>query len=153
MITEINAAIQGTKVLKDFIGSHKELANYNELSSAVAEVNSKLIDAQHSILDYQASNKALIEKIAELEEKLSGKEKFDREISRYILHKLKSGMLVYRIKPEHEEMGEPHYICTQCANNGKISLFQMVLNGTRLVCDSCKKNVMTGWKPGIHKAS
>lgn len=144
MIPEINAAIQSAKVLKDFISSHKELIRYNDLSSAVAEVNSKLIDAQHSILSYQISHKALIDRITELEEKLSSKEKFDREISRYKLHKLKSGMLVYIIKPEHEEIGEPHYICTDCARKGHISLFQSILNGTRLVCDNCKKNVITG---------
>lgn len=144
MIPEINAAIQSAKVLKDFISAHKELMSYNDLSSAVAEVNSKLIDAQHSVLSYQVSHKALTDRITELEEKLSSKEKFDREISRYKLHKLKSGMLVYIIKPEHEEIGEPHYICTDCTSNGHISLFQPVLNGTRLVCDSCKKNVITG---------
>lgn len=144
MISEINAAIQSAKVLKDIINAHKELSSYNDLSSAVAEINSKLIDAQHLILSYQVSHKALTDRITELEEKLSSKEKFNREISRYKLHKLKSGMLVYIIKPEHEEIGEPHYICTDCASNGHISLFQPVLNGTRLVCDSCKKNVITG---------
>lgn len=113
---------------------------------AIAEVNSKLISAQDLVLSYQIRNKALSERITELEEKFSNKEEFNREITKYRLHKLKSGMLVYKIKPEHEEIGEPHYICTDCASNEKISLFQSALNGTRLVCDSCKKNVITGFK-------
>lgn len=42
MIPEINAAIQSAKVLKEFISAHKDLMSYNDLSSAIAEVNSKL---------------------------------------------------------------------------------------------------------------
>ncbi len=144
MISDLKAALDAIKIISDLLKENKPIANHNELVSAVVEAKSKLIDAQDSVLDYQARYKALTDRISKLEEELSGKDKFDREISRYVLYELKSGMLVYMIKPEYQEIGKPHYICTDCANNRKISLYQPVLNGTRLVCDSCKKNVITG---------
>ncbi|WP_415878137.1 hypothetical protein [Methylomonas sp. TEB] len=151
MFTEINAAIQASKTALDIIKSNKELLKYNELALAVSEVNAKLLSAQDFASYLLEKNKLLSERIADMEEKMANDEKFDREFSRYKLHSLESGMLVYMIKPEHEEIGEPHYACTACASDGKISFFQPVLNGTRLVCDFCKKNVDTGWKPGAHK--
>lgn len=146
MLIEINAALQSAKVLSDWLNANKSLKNYNELASAVSEVNSKLFSTYEIISKLRERNDFLEKRAAEIEEKLTNKEKFNREVARYALHKLKSGMLVYMIKPEHEEIGEPHYICTDCVSNGKISLFQPALNGTRLICDSCKKNVMTGFR-------
>jgi cell division protein FtsB len=151
MLTDINAGLQSVKVLSDLLSANKSLKNYNELAAAVYEVNSKLSAAHDIISKLRERNDFLEKRTAEMEEKLSNKEKFDREIARYALHELKSGMFVNKIKPEHEAIGEPHYICTDCARNGEISFYQPVLNGTKLICDSCKKVVLTGWKPGVHK--
>jgi len=150
MFTEINAAIQAAKTAHDIIKANKELLKYNELNVAVSDVYSKLNLAQKLLSDLETENVLLKQQIAEMREKNSSEEKFDREISRYALHKLKSGMLVYKIKPEHEAENHPTYICTECARNKRMVLLQLALNGTRLVCDHCKKNVMTGWKPGTH---
>lgn len=151
MFTEANAAIQGIKAALDILRANKELSRYNEVSAAISEGYSKVLAAQDLVEDLRSRNSALSDTIRQLEKKISSNEKFDREISSYSFHKLESGMIVYKIKPEHEEIGGPHYACTACASDGKISLFQPALNGTRLVCDYCKKNVNTGWKPGSHK--
>ena len=47
MYTELNAALQATKVLYDITKANKGLTNYNELVAAVCEVNAKLIDANY----------------------------------------------------------------------------------------------------------
>jgi len=151
MFTEINAAIQSAKAAHDIIKANKELLKYNELSVAVSDVYSKLNSAQIAISALLDENQTLKQQIAEMREKNSSEEKFDREISHYTFHKLESGIFVYKIKPEHETENLPTYICTECARNKKIVLLQLALNSTRLVCDSCKKNVNTGCKAGTHK--
>ncbi len=147
MYTEINAALQSVKVISDWLNANKSLKNYNEISAAVYEVYEKLNSAQITISTLLDENKSLKQQITEMREKHTNDESFNREISRYELMRLDSGMYVYKIKPEHENEKYPTYLCTECARNRKISFFNLLLNGTRLVCDSCKKNVMTGSKP------
>jgi cell division protein FtsB len=151
MYVETNAALQSIKVISDWLSANKSIKNYNELNCAVSEVYSKLNSAQTTVSTLLEENLILKQQIAELREKNTHEEEFSREISRYALHKLESGMFVYMIKPEHNIEHSPTYLCTECASNKKISFFNVLLNGTRLVCDSCKKNVITGWKPGAHK--
>lgn len=152
-LIEFNAAIQASKTALDIIKANKELLKYNELNVAVSEVYSKLNSSQITISTLLDENQSLKQQIAEMREKHANDERFNRDISRYTLHKLDSGMVVYKINPEHEAENRPTYICTECARNKKIVLLQLLLNGTRLVCDdsSCRKNFLTGWKPGSHK--
>ena len=153
MYVETNAALQSIKVISDWLSANRSLRNYNELESAVSEVRSKLHSAQTIVSELLEENLVLKQQIAEMREKAAHDESFAREISRYALHKLESGMFVYIVKPEHNTENTPTYLCTECARNKKISFFNTLLNGTRLVCDSCKKNVITGWKSGAHKKS
>jgi hypothetical protein len=153
MYTEINAAIQASKTALEIIKANKELLKYNELNVAVSEIYSKLNSSQITISALFDENQALKQQISEMREKYANDERFDREISRYTFHKLESGVLVYKIKPEHEAENLPTYICTECARDRKIVFMQPVLNGTRLMCDDskCRKQICTGWKPGSHK--
>ena len=151
MYMETNAALQSIKVVSDWLKANKELANYNELNSAVAEVYSKLNSAQITVTELFDENQSLKQQIAEMREKNSNDESFNREISKYEINQLDSGFSVYKIKPEHITEKDPTYLCTKCARNKKISFFNILLNGTRLVCDECNINVITGWKPGAHK--
>ncbi len=151
MFTEANAALQSLKVINDWISANKSLKNFNEIVSAVYEVNSKLSSSIKEIGQLRDENAFLINKLNELQEKIANKEAFDLEIACYTLHNLESGMIVYKIKAEHDNPEKPTYICTACARNKEIVFMDLRLNGTRLICDSCKKNVDTGWKPGSHK--
>lgn len=143
MFSEVNAGLQSTKVLLDWISANKSLKNYNEIVTAVYEVSSKLEHSLKEIDRLRNENASLINQLDKLKEKTANNEAFDREISRYSLHNLKSGMIVYKIKNEHEAPENPTYLCTECARNKKIVFMNSILNGTYLFCDSCKKKVIT----------
>jgi predicted nuclease with TOPRIM domain len=135
MYTEINAALQSVKVLSDWLSANKSLKNYNELATVEYDLREKLM----SSLDKQ---KALIDRISDLEKEISEHNDFIRKVERYTLHELKSGMLVYALK-EIAANDEPmHYVCNNCMDNGKLSKLQPLFNGKRFVCQTCKMQVM-----------
>lgn len=120
MFTEANAGLQSLKVISDFLKANKSLRNYNEIVVAVSEVSSKLESAYNLINQLRDENASLINQLVELREKESRQEAFDREFAHYSLHKLESGSIVYRVKPEYDAEETPTYICADCARKQQI---------------------------------
>ena len=124
MYTEINAALQSFKVIGDWIRANKSLSNYNELVSAVSEVNSKLLRANEVALDSQEKQALLTERIRELEKKIMEFENRESEAQKYKPHAFPSGARAFVLKPEMQD-GEPlHYFCEACMSKSQISCMQ-----------------------------
>ena len=142
MYTEINAALQSAKVLYDIAKANKDIINYNELVSAVAEVNSKLVEANAAALASQEKQSFLTERICELEKKIMEFENWEGEIKKYKLHQFPSGTFAFELQPEMQP-GEPlHYLCQTCAAKRQKSIMQPdgFHNGQHfyLRCHTCK---------------
>lgn len=124
MSGEIGAAIQGMKVLYEIVKANKGLIQYNELVSAVAEVNGKLIEAQTAALASQEKQTLLAERVRELEKKIIELENRESELQKYEPYAFPTGTRALALKPGMQDSEPVHYLCEPCANKGQISRMQ-----------------------------
>jgi len=96
---EIGAAIQSMKVLYEIVKANKGLMNYNELISAVAEVNTKLFDAQQMIFTVLQDRDLLANRVRDLEKKIIESENRESELQKYEPHTFPSGTRALALKP------------------------------------------------------
>ena len=138
MYTEIASAIQSTKTALDLVKAARGLANYSELLTAVTEVQIKLTDAIASELASQEKQAELLERVRELEKRLSEFESWDAQIARYALFAFETKAMAYALKPGMENGQPMHYLCLPCADKRQRSTLQP--NGRYLICPNpaCK---------------
>ncbi len=145
MYAEISAAITSAKTALDIAKAANGLANYNELVSAVSEVNTKLMQATTLALASLEKQSALTTEIAELKEKLREVEDWDGLMKRYALQAFPTGALAYALQPGMEQ-GQPlHYLCTACVDKKKKTTLQP--SGRLLHCPECNTNLATQSAP------
>jgi hypothetical protein len=104
--------------------------------------NSAVIELQERILTAQATQAALVERVGELEKKITGFETWEFQKKRYQLKDFGGGTFAYELKPA-EAQGEPiHRICPACFERGSRSIlqydFRTAAQQDRYVCSSCK---------------
>ena len=139
MYAEISSAIASAKTALDIAKAAHGLSNYNELVSAVSEVNTKLMQATTVAFASLEKQSSLTSEIANLKEKLREIENWEGQIQRYALTPFPTGALAYALK-QGMENGEPmHYLCTACVDKKKKTTLQP--NGRLLHCPECKTNI------------
>ena len=131
MITEITSAIQSTKTALELVKAARGLANYSELLTAVTEVQIKLTDAIASELASQEKQAKLLERIRELEKRLSEFENWDTQIQRYELFAFETKVMAFALKSGLENGQPMHYLCLPCADKRQRSTLQP--NGRYLI--------------------
>ena len=139
MYTEINAAIQAAKVIYEIVKANKELANFNELVTAVSEVNAKLLVATSAALTSQEKQSLLSERVRELEKKIMEFENWESTRQNYELKNLGSGIFAYVYKPTVDTHQERHWACIKCFQDQKLSILQRQLPPLRngYLCNNC----------------
>lgn len=126
MIAEITAAVQSFRAVSDLIQANHTLRNFNELVTAVYEVNAKLLAVQSVALTSQEKQATLTQRISELEKENMELKNWDRERERYELAEITTGMFAYRLKPGMEA-GEPlHHLCANCFTKGEKAILQFL---------------------------
>ena len=148
MYAEISAAIASAKTALDIAKTANGLANYNELVSAVSEVNAKLMQATTVALASLEKQSALTTEIADLKEKLREVENWEGQIQRYRLHEFPTKALAYALQPGMEQ-GQPlHYLCTACVDKKKKTTLQP--DERSLHCPECKTTIYTQERPPLN---
>ena len=131
MYAEISAAVASAKTALDIAKAAHGLSNYNELVSAVSEVNTKLVQATVVALASLEKQSALNSEIANLKNKLREVEDWEGQMKRYKLHVFPTGALAYALQPGMEQ-GEPiHYLCASCVDKKQkstLSAFKTVFS-------------------------
>ena len=140
MIAEISAAVSSAKIALDIAKAAHGLANYNELVSAVSEVNIKLMAVTTVALAGQEKQSALAAEVADLKEKLRQVEDWESQIQRYSLQTFPTGALAYGLKPDMSSGQPAHYICTTCVDQKKKTTLQP--KGRSLHCSVCNKSIL-----------
>lgn len=125
MYAGIVSAIQSAKVLTTLVKAANTVSNYNDLVSAVYEVNAKLMDASAVALASQEKQAALASKVSDLEKELVQYKNWEREIERYSLKELSSGVFAYALKPGMQPEDPPHLLCANCVSNRQKSILQV----------------------------
>lgn len=139
MFAEISAAVTSAKTALDIAKAAHGLSNYNELVTAVSEVNAKLVEATVVTLASLEKQAALTSEIAELKEKLREAEDWEGQMKRYKLHTFPTGALAYALQPGMEEGQPMHYLCTACVDKKKKTTLQP--DGRALHCPECKTTI------------
>ncbi len=148
MFAEISAAVTSAKTALDIAKAAQGLSSYNELVSAVSEVNAKLMDATVVTLASLEKQSALTKEMAELKVKLREVEDWESQMKRYKLHAFATGTLAYALR-SRKENGEPmHYLCTTCVDKKKKTTLQP--KSSVLYCPECKINIITEESPPIN---
>jgi hypothetical protein len=136
-VVNINAALQGLKVLGDWVQTHREMKNFNELTAAVAKVNSELSAAYTALLACQQEQLALTKRVGELEKENMELKDWNRQKEHYQLTALTPHVTAYALKPGMEQGEPPHYLCTNCYDRREKSILQPNTAGPKVFTYYC----------------
>jgi Zn finger protein HypA/HybF involved in hydrogenase expression len=104
--------------------------------------NAAVIELQEKIFAAQSQQKALIERVRELEKRVTEFETWESEKQRYQLTDFGGGTFAYVLKPEMSGTEPPHRICAACYQKGHKSVLQRKrensLGQERYACPECK---------------
>jgi Zn finger protein HypA/HybF involved in hydrogenase expression len=112
-------------------------AKANELQS---QISAALADA---ISAYDAQSTQL-QHIRELEEEIGRMKAWEAEKQRYELKDLGWGALAYMLKTDARNTEPPHWVCTNCYGQRRISIIQYAMKkgeGRRLCCPACHMQI------------
>ena len=122
MYAEISAAISSAKTALELAKAANVLANFNELVSAVSEVNTRLLAATAVALASQEKQAALLEQVASLKEELRSVSNWEALAKDYRLQAVgveqKHFARVHR--PENPSSEAKHWACAKCFQERKL---------------------------------
>lgn len=133
MVGEVFAGIGAFKAMFDMA---KGLGSIHDAAARDRAV----IELQKEILAAQAAQFALIEQIGTLKADVAKFEAWDSEKKKYSLKDLGSGALAYMLKPDARSGEPPHWVCTNCYSNRRISIIQHTYDkkgGLSFLCQAC----------------
>ena len=117
----VGEAITGLGLLKTAFDLAKGLKDIDD----AARRNAAVIELQEKILGAQSAQAALVERVHELEAKVTSFEKWEAEKQRYQLKDFGGGTFAYALKAD-KAGGEPaHCICPNCYQKGHKSILQI----------------------------
>ena len=117
MVAEVYASIGAFKAMFDMARGLKDIND-------AAIRNSAVIELQEKILSAQAEQSDLIERIHVLEKQVEDFERWEDDRNRYELKDLGWFGLAYMLKPEFRATEPPHFVCTSCFGEHRISIIQ-----------------------------
>ncbi len=145
------AALAGTlKTCYDLGNAAIGLNDSNKLSTAIAQMNKQLLEAQHSLFVLSGQAFALQQQLVQSEEQKRKLEASLEERDRYVLFEVGREQFVYRFKVEQEVAAGPgisqpaHYICQPCFDNGRkvvLRFFDSSTFGPHYTCSVCQAEV------------
>lgn len=112
-----------------------------DAKAQVAALYDVILSAQTSALEANIKQSSMIERIRELEEELTRIKAWEETKQRYQLHEPSPGTFVYALKELHKGAEPPHWICTNCYEDGKPSILQLKTAGVindHYLCPHCK---------------
>ena len=139
------AAISGTvgsiKALFDLSKSFVGIRDANIIQGKVVELQSQILAAQSNAMAAQSEQALMLERVDLLKKEVADLKAWDAEKTRYELHKLPAGGLVYRVKEEACGSEPSHCICASCYQKGQKSILQPIhhhiARSTSLDCPNC----------------
>jgi hypothetical protein len=113
-----NALRTAGQIAQTMIG----LRDSAKLLEKTVELNREIAAAQTALFEAQSEQATLIKTIDQLEKEVAGLKAWDADKKRYQMEKLPPGVIVYTLKQDMAESGEPvHSICPTCYHRGKKS--------------------------------
>jgi hypothetical protein len=121
-MTGIAGAISALKTAKDIAEAMVSLRDTATFQEKRIELQSKILDAQGSMLPAQDERSTLIQRIRDLEQEIARLRAWDAEKQRYELQRWGEGAFA-RVLKQSEANGEPvHALCAACYDRGVKSI-------------------------------
>jgi hypothetical protein len=141
---EIYGGLSALKTAFDLAKGLKDIDDATRRNAAVIELQEKLLAAREA-------QSALLDRVSELEEKVTGFETWEREKQRYERKALGWGAFVYMLKKPERGSEPPHWVCTNCYEHSHIASLQCIMvrgEGQVWMCPSCKNRIQPSkWIP------
>jgi hypothetical protein len=117
MVAEVFAGFSAAKAAFDIAKGLKDLDDRTRRNAAVIEL-------QEQILAAQMEQSAAIERIRDLEKQVTDFETWNTEKNRYELKNVGHSCFVRMLKPDARRAEPPHFVCTNCYEQRRISIIQ-----------------------------
>ncbi|MGO8833197.1 MAG: hypothetical protein ACLQE9_10345 [Roseiarcus sp.] len=134
-IAQAFTALNGVKTIAQGMISLRDTAL---ISGKVVELNGKIIEAQNAIFAIQSERSTLVQRINELEKQIVQLEAWDTDKQKYELKNLGGNALAYMLKPEARGSEPPHWVCTNCYGDRRISIIQRTTGNVHM-CPKCRE--------------
>jgi hypothetical protein len=128
--------LAGLGIFKSLYDSAKALKDIND----AAIRNGAVIELQEKILAARDAQASLLDRVSELEKEVGRLKDWEADKKRYRLVDVGGGVVALALKPAMSNGEPPHYICADCAANGKKFYLQKHLSGPyldRYKCNGC----------------
>jgi rRNA maturation endonuclease Nob1 len=153
MYAEISSAVNSAKTALELVNAAKGLANFNELVTAVAEVNTKLLAAQNVAFASQESALKLSEQVNSLKEELLNLKALQAQSEDYELADLGAGVFGFLYKPKVQTTKPRHLACVKSFSEHGLGILQD--ERTKYRCTICGHTIVpfkNGQKTSIAEA-
>lgn len=142
MYTEINSALASAKIALSIAKAAKNLSNYNELVTAVSEVNAKLVEATVVALASLEKQNALTDEINSLKEELMKREDWESQSKDYVLQSVgaQKSHFAQVYKPPVESSKAKHWACAKCFQEHKIYILTAI-DRFHYKCPNCQEKI------------
>src|SRR5208282_6448080 len=118
----IQGTISGLKLAGDIAKSIIKFKSISEVQGKVIELQNAILSAQSSALSAQAHQAAMIEEIRNLEKEIARIKAWEEQKQRYKLVPAWEGAVLYALKKSCSNSEPPHWICTNCYEDGRKSI-------------------------------
>jgi hypothetical protein len=140
-IAEVSAIITGIKATMEIAKGLKSSYDARTITQAQSDILEQLLTIRMDTLTLQEKHLTLINEKEELAKKLVQFEQWEKTVSEYELKKIVLGTLVYSYKKSQQSEIPPHWLCPNCWNEHKKSIFQAEYDTgeeAKYFCPECK---------------
>ena len=116
--------LDGIKTTKDLIKSVLDTRTDLAVADKANEIYAHLSDVRERLFTLQTDHMAIARRNDDVERQLVELVQWQEDKARYELHRLASGSLVYRIKPDCQGAEPTHYLCPNCYSKNIKSVLQ-----------------------------
>ena len=132
LVASLRAA---TDISKAMIG----LRDAAMIQGKVIELPGVILSAQQSALSAQSDQFTALERIRELEKEVADFEAWEAEKQKYELKEVSGGAFAFMLKPDARGTEPAHWLCTNCFESHKKSIFQGMPHVARDLLFRCPK--------------
>jgi hypothetical protein len=135
----IQGTISSLKFAGDIAKSFLELKTISEVRGKVIELQNAILSAQNSALAANATQASMIEEVRTLKEEIAVMKAWGSDKQRYKLISPWSGTVVYSLQESMSNSEPPHWICTNCYDDGRKSILAQQQDGNSFVSFLCPR--------------
>jgi hypothetical protein len=154
-IKAIAATLTSLQMAGNIVNSFLGVRGAIQEQGKIFELQRVILDARQSALDTQATQTALLQRIADLEAKIVSFDKWERESENYTLTNVGTNSIqvfAYAYTPKAESPKPFHLLCAKCYEHRSASVLQAThetKTGRRVhFCPECKTEFVFRCAPG-----